>query len=163
MRYTLIATILLLSLAACGQNTVPADRDKAPAANESAAPEATSLEVTVDGLRNSQGQVLCSLFRETEGFPSDSSTAARKARVELPVEGAVEFRFQDVEPGPCAIAVVHDENGNGVLDRGFLGKPTEGYGVSNNPEKGFSAPSFEQARLDLSPGNRQITVTVRYY
>ena len=41
-------------------------------------------------------------------------------------------QFNDIPPGTYAIAVFHDENANGKLDKNFLGIPCEGYGASNN-------------------------------
>jgi len=55
----------------------------------------------------------------------------------------------------------HDENGDGALDR-FLGMiPTEGYGLSNNPEV-TGPPAFEDSAFALPDGGGAITVTMRY-
>jgi uncharacterized protein (DUF2141 family) len=61
------------------------------------------------------------------------------------------------------VAVLHDENENGTMDRGFLGIPTEGYGVSNNPPRGFRAPRYEDAVFTLEPGTRTLEVQVGYH
>ncbi len=42
--------------------------------------------------------------------------------------------FEDISPGTYALAVIHDENGNGKLDTNWVGIPTEGYGFSGLPQ-----------------------------
>ena len=60
--------------------------------------------------------------------------------------------FEGVAPGAYAIAVMHDENGDGKLDKNFFGVPTEGYGVSNNRTHALRNPSWDESRFVLEPG-----------
>jgi uncharacterized protein (DUF2141 family) len=48
-----------------------------------------------------------------------------------------------------AICAYHDKNDNGRLDKNVFGIPTERYGFSNDPKRGFGPPTFEQASVDL--------------
>jgi hypothetical protein len=41
----------------------------------------------------------------------------------------------------------HDENGNGRLDKNFLGVPTEPYGFSNDVQPWVAAAEFREDRL----------------
>jgi uncharacterized protein (DUF2141 family) len=50
--------------------------------------------------------------------------------------------------GEYAIAVFVDLNGNGKMDKNFLGIPKEQYGFSNNVMGRMAAPSFEQAKFE---------------
>lgn len=72
-------------------------------------------------------------------------------------------RFQPVPAGTCAVAVVHDENGNQTLDSNNLGVPTEGYGVSSNRTYALSDPRWDESRFELAAGeHRQLTIRLRY-
>ena len=51
--------------------------------------------------------------------------------------------------GEYAIAVFVDLNGNGKMDKNFLGIPKEQYGFSNNVMGKMAAPSFEQAKIEV--------------
>ena len=51
--------------------------------------------------------------------------------------------------GEYAIAVFVDLNGNGKMDKNFLGIPKEQYGFSNNVMGKMAAPSFEQAKFEV--------------
>ena len=64
--------------------------------------------------------------------------------------------------GSYAIALFHDENGNGRVDTRF-GIPTEGVGFSNNPRLWFGPPSFAAARFAVTDQPRAETVKMRYF
>lgn len=155
--------LVVFFVVSCGAGTTPVDTGPAAEPRNNAAPRGVLLTVEVEGLTSDQGIVLCTLFRGPEGFPSDATTAERKARQELPAEEGLRFRFEGLEPGTWAVAVVHDENANGELDRGVLGIPSEAYGVSQNPSRGLGAPGFDQAALQLEPGEVDIIVKLRKY
>jgi uncharacterized protein (DUF2141 family) len=61
-------------------------------------------------------------------------------------------QFNDIPPGVYAVAVFHDENANGKLDKNFLGIPREGYGASNNVRPKMSAPAFKDAAFTVKAG-----------
>ena len=44
-----------------------------------------------------------------------------------------------------AVSVVYDEDGNGKLNTGFLGIPSDPVGFSNNAKGTFGPPSFYKA------------------
>jgi uncharacterized protein (DUF2141 family) len=66
----------------------------------------------------------------------------------------------NLKPGTYAIAVFHDRNKNGKLDKNIFGAPTESYGFSNNARSTFSAPSFSAASFELK-NYLQLKITVR--
>lgn len=47
--------------------------------------------------------------------------------------------IKELKPGKYAVRYFHDENLNGTLETTKIGKPTEGYGFSNNAY-GMSGP-----------------------
>jgi uncharacterized protein (DUF2141 family) len=64
-------------------------------------------------------------------------------------------------PGEVAIAAFQDANENEKLDKNSLGIPTERYGFSNNPKRGFGPPSFQQAKFNLSTGINTLDIEIR--
>ena len=77
----------------------------------------STLTVTVDGLRNTNGYINISIYDEDSGFPGENAIAMK----EIEVEGsAMDIVFEELEPGSYAIAVVHDENGNGRYRHEYL-------------------------------------------
>jgi uncharacterized protein (DUF2141 family) len=122
---------------------------------------ADALVVDVRGLHSSRGQVLCFLYASAAGFPGDPVRALAKTSAPI-AESTASCRFAGVAPGAYAVAVVHDENGDGRLDRNMLGMPTEGVGASNNPASHFGPPKFDQARFNYRGGGARLSVQIRY-
>ncbi len=151
----ILASILML-LATAAPASVPI---ATPAAH--AAPGAAALHVRVINLRNSSGQVICTLFNSPNGFPSDSTKAVGQSAVPIK-QGVAVCVFGGLAPGKYALVTFHDENGNGEFDRNWLGLPKEGYAFSNNVRPVFSPPSFKAAAFDYAGGDQWLTVVMRY-
>jgi len=114
-----------------------------------------TLTVEITGFHNDRGNAKVALWRSRNGFPADESKAER--RYEIPItNGRAELTIEGLEPGPLAIAAFHDENDNGRIDRGFLGIPKEGLGVSRDAKGTFGPPSFDKARLNVGAGDSQV-------
>ena len=112
-------------------------------------------------LRSDEGQVLVALFAGPDGFPSKQHAFAW--RVVPARDAGATAVFGEVPAGPVAVAIVHDENGNGRLDTSFIGMPKEGYGFSRGARGRFGPPDFEDASLDLAAGAAAaVPVTPRY-
>lgn len=128
----------------------------AAAAQGQAAPD--TLAVTVTGLHSAKGKLVACLWKEKPGFPSCGKSRTAR-RLVLPVNGTtMSLEFPDVAPGHYAVTVEHDENGDGKSGRNFIGMPTEGVGVSNNPG---GMPGWEKSLVPLS-GPVTLTIRMRY-
>ncbi|AOS83401.1 hypothetical protein BIU88_04130 [Chlorobaculum limnaeum] len=120
-----------------------------------------TITIRIAGLRNTNGNLSVALFDAKKGFPGKFENAIRKAVV--PAAGTEHFAvFGDVPFGRYAVAVRHDENGNGKLDTNILGMPKEGVGTSNNPKSKFGPPSFDDAAFLLDSDSRELVVNLRY-
>lgn len=112
-------------------------------------------------LRNAKGLVRLCLTRRADSFPAgcEQDPAAIKWTVSAALHVTIILR--DVPPGDYAIALFHDENGNGRLDKvGPL--PIEGFGFSGNPRLRFGPPSFAQARFTVGTGGARQLIRVHY-
>ena len=151
------AAVALLSalLAATGVATAAGDP---PAATVAAS---ATLIVEVEGLKDDKGKLHASLYASEEGFPTKPEKALRHVDVPI-VGGKARVVFEGLPPGGYAVAAYHDENGDGKLDTGFLGIPTEGLASSNDAKGFMGPPSFEKARVEVGPGEKRIVVHVSY-
>lgn len=149
---TAIGIALSLSLMV-GASSVAARADDASAAN--------SIKVVVVGLHSNDGEVYCALFGSADGFPDDSSKAGKKTRSKIE-NGQAVCIFGGVAPGEYAVSVFHDENGNGRLDRNFVGMPKEGVGASNDAAGHFGPPKFDDARFSYPGGRSVLTIHLKY-
>jgi uncharacterized protein (DUF2141 family) len=152
---TLASMLMLLVTAATPASALTAT----PAAR--ATPASAALRVHVVNLRNSNGQVICTLFNSPIAFPSDSTRAVGQIAVPIKDDAAV-CSFGGLAPGKYALVVFHDENSNGRFDRNWLGLPKEGYAFSNNVRPVFAPPSFKAAAFDYAGGDQWLTLVMRY-
>ncbi len=146
------ATFLVLCTLLAAEELPPASAPPAPAA---------SLTVEIAGLKDDAGTVHASLYASADGFPTRPAKAFRQADAFIS-GGTARVVFQGLSPGGYAVAAYHDENGNGKLDTGFLGIPTEGLGASNDAKGFMGPPGFDEARVEVRPGENRIVVRVAY-
>lgn len=64
----------------------------------------------------------------------------------------------DLPTGRYAIAVYHDLNSNGKLDKNLLGIPKEPYGFSNDFRPMFSPPDFEDCAITVPISGASVTI-----
>jgi len=120
-----------------------------------------SLTVMVTELRNSKGVVQFALYNKDESIPDENYNnyflrVSRKIK-----ENAASVTFDNLPEGTYAINILHDENENGKIDKGFV-LPKEGLGFSNYQSIGLSKrPNFRKASFYLSK-NMSIKVKVIY-
>lgn len=120
---------------------------------------AADLTVTIEGTRSTEGSVMLALYNSAEAFPS-SEQRMQAQMIPASQPGSLSAVFRGVPAGRYALAVFHDTNGNGKLDRNLFGLPTEPYGFSNNAMGVASAPSFDKAAVEVG-ADLAITITLR--
>ena len=117
-------------------------------------PEKPSLKVDVQNVRVQEGAVHIGLYRSCADFPNCKPLELIIVTVKgKPIQAAF-----SVEPGEYAVAVYHDENGNGEMDKRAFGLPKEPYGFSNNFRPRFSAPKFSDCRFRVGGEGKTISV-----
>ena len=123
--------------------------------------ETAVLRVRVDDLRNDRGQLRVGVFDSAKGFPKRREGAV----VWRSVAADAEERVVEVAlpPGRYAVVVLHDEDADKKLDANWLGVPTEGYGVTNNPKPRLRAATFKEAAFDLAAEGAELTVSIQYF
>ena len=119
------------------------------------------LSVAVEGLQNRQGVVCLKIFSGRQGFPSENDTVADQACVSIDAI-PLTVTFNDLAFGNYAIALYHDSNGDGQLNRGAFGIPVEGFGFSNNPAIRMGPAEFEEAMFFWAGANSAITIQMQY-
>lgn len=121
-----------------------------------------SISVAIAGLKNTQGQVRFSLFNSAQGFPGSGEQAIAKGSTSA-TDTPPSFTFENLQPGQYAVAVFHDVNGDGILNRGLMGIPKEGFGFSNNPKLLMGAPSFKRAAVAVNSDRLEICIQLKYF
>ncbi|MBT1075647.1 DUF2141 domain-containing protein [Geobacter grbiciae] len=121
---------------------------------------AETLLVTVTGFRGIKGTLYVTVWRDEAHFLTDLRHAA--ARRVLPVSGPeMTVAVDGLSRGVYAVTAFQDENGNGELDRNFIGMPKEPAGVSNDARGVMGPPKFRDAAVALNGASRNMTLRLR--
>ncbi len=127
------------------------------------AAEQSTIIVNMTGLRSQSGTVLVCLWRQQDKeFPICSKTSSMQYIAAEPSGSNATVTFQNIPSGDYAISAFHDENQNGRLDRGFMGRPEEGIGFSNMTQGVQGRPSFDRAKFAVS-GEKTISISLVYF
>ena len=97
----------------------------------------SSLTVSVNKLRNSNGNVLFALYNTEDAFPDEHYKKYYKILRGKIVNYSSFVIFENLPSGKYAVNILHDENNDGKIQKGFI-FPKEGIGFSNYLSIGFS-------------------------
>ena len=123
--------------------------------------ETYSLTVEVKELQNSKGVVQFALYNKDGTIPDEHYKKCCKILKEKIQNGTSKVTFSNLPVGKYAVNILHDENENGEIDKGFV-LPIEGVGFSNYQSIGLTnRPNFSKASFELK-SDRKIAVKVIY-
>jgi uncharacterized protein (DUF2141 family) len=119
-----------------------------PACLGAAAAAAGDLTIEVSGITPDRGKVYIAVYDRPDTFPAGRQ---RAGQVLEPQDRYLTVHFDNLPPGQYAAAAFQDFNGNGKLDKNFLGIPKEPYGFSQEARRSLGPPTFAEAAVTLDP------------
>ena len=120
---------------------------------------AADLVVTVKGVPDDRGYVVCGIFNSEKSFLNGSEAFA-SFRIKAS-KGDVGYSLRNVPPGKYAVGAFHDANNNGMLDADPSGQPTEVYGFSTGGHTSGPA-AFADAAFEVGDQTKTISVELGY-
>jgi uncharacterized protein (DUF2141 family) len=111
------------------------------------------LDVEIIDIRNNTGNIMLQLFDKNEKIVTQEKSPVKDYKCS--------FSFTNLKPGKFAARYYHDENLNGKMETNLVGKPTEGYGFSNNMIGKFGPPPFEKWLFEIN-GDKKIVLKPTY-
>lgn len=124
-------------------------------------PSATRLYVDVSNLRDANGRITATLYRDDarKFLVKEGSLYVARVVAKRPV---TRICLYVPAPGHYAVAIYHDANANSRMDRKSIGLPDEGFGFSNNSSTLFGPPSFKAARFAVKGDGDRIRIKLKY-
>lgn len=123
--------------------------------------ETYSLTVEVKDLQNSKGVVQFALYNKDGTIPDEDYKKCCKILKEKIQNGSSKVTFNNLPLGKYAVNILHDENENGEIDKGFI-LPIEGVGFSNYQSIGLTnRPNFSKASFTLD-SDKKISIKINY-
>ena len=111
-----------------------------------------TLKIEITDLRNNTGKVMLQVFDENEKVLIQEMSDIK--------EKSCHFIIKNLMTGKYGVRYFHDENLNQVMGTNNFGKPTEGYGFSNNVTGTFGMPPFEKWLFTLNEDKTIVLKTV---
>ncbi len=121
-----------------------------------------ALIVHVTGLKNNNGVVRIAMYNSPQAYQdtTQSKGLAFKSAT-LPISGGqATWKVENVPYGVYAIKLFHDETLSGKLKKSMIGKPTEGFGFSNNPKFQNRAPTFDEVKFTVEQPTTSMDIRV---
>jgi uncharacterized protein (DUF2141 family) len=111
-----------------------------------------TLKIDITEIRNNSGKIMLQVFDEKEKVLFQEMSDIK--------EKCCSFTFKNLRSGKYAVRFYHDENLDQVMETNMVGRPTEGYGFSNNVTNRFSMPPFEKWLFSLNENKTIVLKTV---
>jgi uncharacterized protein (DUF2141 family) len=124
------------------------------------APDSASIVVEIGGLRSKNGQIMACMTADPKSFP-DCQKDPQALHLTVPAINGGSVNFKVTHPGRYAIALFHDENANGRMDK-MLMMPREGFGFSRDAPLQFGPPRFGAASFPVGTAEVHTAIHVRY-
>jgi uncharacterized protein (DUF2141 family) len=94
------------------------------------------LDIEVTDISNNKGNIMLQLFDSTQNVIKEEMSQIKDKKCIITIDNLIAGRY--------AVRYYHDENADGKMETNLVGKPTEGYGFSNNVIGKFGPPAFEK-------------------
>ncbi len=103
------------------------------------------LVITTIGYKNKTGNIFIAVYNSEQNYLNTAK--ASYLGIVKAKEEKTSYLIKNVPDGEYAVSIFLDENGNGKIDKNFLGIPKEKYGFSNNAKGFFGPAKFEKAKF----------------
>lgn len=126
------------------------------------AQESGNVILSVSEIPSEKGEVRAALFKSSDGFP-DNFEKGQRLNSSTVSNGQAEIVFSDIPFGEYVLAVFHDENNNGLLDKNSKGIPLEALGVSNNPKLKLGPPKYDRSVFEIKSLELNLNIDLQQY
>ena len=113
------------------------------------------LSVKISNIQTKGKILYLGIYRASDEFLEFGKYWKNTKVISTSTEMTVEF---EVPFGDYAVAASLDLNGNGKLDKNFVGYPKEPFGFSNNFKPTLSGPDFSDCKFTFTQQNSLLTI-----
>jgi uncharacterized protein (DUF2141 family) len=121
--------------------------------------EIVALSIEVDGIKHSTGNLAARVYNK-DNWLSDAPIMTKVLPMPSNYKGEPLQINIELEAGQYAFAVYHDVDGNGAMNKNFIGLPAEPVGLSNDHRPRFGPPRYKKAELSINADTKKISITL---
>lgn len=109
-------------------------------------PNPSTLRITIENIRVGKGNVIVEIYDSKEKFTAKKGAIVKSQEAHSRI---LEF-IAELPQGIYALKVFQDINENKRCDEGWFHIPKEPYGLSNNFRPKYTAPTFDDCKVNIS-------------
>jgi uncharacterized protein (DUF2141 family) len=153
--YKLILIIFILGLVSCASCGLANAKQQQ---NDTTQSTTSQLLIRFTDVSSMQGFIRIAVFNSAETWLK-TSVFSKVLTLDKSscIDSTCEWLIENTPYGDYGIAVYHDENSNGKLDKYFIGLPKEDYGFSNNES---IPPKWKNAKFLVSEPSSLHTISL---
>jgi uncharacterized protein (DUF2141 family) len=106
-----------------------------------------NLSISFPGIVAGKGDLRIAVYGDAASFNKPDQALMKEVFTSTTNRWEAQLDTTLLKDNRLGIAVYLDANGNGVLDKNTFGIPTELYGFSKNPKRGFGPPRFDDVAV----------------
>lgn len=115
------------------------------------------LRIDIENIKEKEGELIIAIFDCKENFLKKDVY-----NQSVSVTGSTSMNIKVKLPeGEYSIAIFHDTNNNGELDKNIFGWPQEAFGFSNKSMGLIGPPSYNDTKFDLK-GATEVKVKLKH-
>lgn len=120
----------------------------------------SNITLSLTDIRSAEGTIRIAFYDNEEQFLKTPTFSISEPVSDMPAQQII---LEQIPVGEYAIAVFHDRNNNGEMDKNLLGIPTESFGFSNNKMGFASPPSFKQCLVKITQPDTRLSIDLINY
>ncbi|MDX1629628.1 MAG: DUF2141 domain-containing protein [Fulvivirga sp.] len=120
--------------------------------------ESKQVLITINNIKEARGTIYLAVYDNSKDFREN---AILNKSIKITAEGKKTIQL-NLPKGEYAIGAFHDLNGNGKLDKNFVGIPKEGFGFSKKSIGTFGPPSYDQTKFMHDKAGTKVLIELKH-
>ena len=117
------------------------------------------LIIKINNVSKDRGIIWIGLYDSADTYLIKEKSILKK--IDVSQKGYHEMVVDSLPYGTYAMALFHDVNANGEMDRNLLGIPSEPYAFSKKPKSKWRLPKFDEVKFDFSQDVQEIDTKLK--
>ena len=113
-----------------------------------------NLIIELDNIKKAQGIIWIGIYDSADNYMIKDRAIVEG--FDVTQTGSLQMSIPKLSYGTYAIAIFHDINGNGELDRNVIGIPSEPYAFSKKPKSKWRLPKFHEVKFDFTQSDQKL-------
>lgn len=117
------------------------------------------LIIKINNVSKNSGIIWIGLYDSADNYLIKEKSILKK--IDVTQKGYHEMVIDSLPFGTYAMALFHDVNANGEMDRNLLGIPSEPYAFSKKPKSKWRLPKFDEVKFNFSQEVQEIDTKLK--